>query len=156
MKKPLTLITLFNKSQTQNSDSKLSSGFTIVEVVVAISILIIGILAIVQLFPEGLRVGRISKQMSVANNLAQAKIEEVIAKHYDDIGTGIIENRAKVDSNPESQFYIYERQTEVDLVDANLNNSSEDIGLKKITISIWWQEKDHEKNITLRRLLTKK
>jgi type II secretory pathway pseudopilin PulG len=133
-----------------------NSGFTLVEAVVAISILIIGILAIMQLFPQGMRVGRISKQMSVANNLAQAKMEEELAKHYDDIGVGIIEPKAKVDSNPSSQFYIYERQTEVDLVDADLNDSSQNIGLKKITVSIWWQEKEQEKNITLQRLLTKR
>ncbi len=144
------------KSQTQNSDSKISSGFTVIEVVIAISILIIGILAVMQLFPQGLSISRLSKQMSVANNLAQAKIEEVIAKHYDDIGTGIIETRGKIDSDPQSQFYIYERQTEVDLIDADLNDSLEDIGFKKITVYIWWQEKDQEKNITLRRILTKK
>ncbi len=136
----------------------LKSGFTVVEVVISISILIIGIVGIMRLFPEGLKIGRISNQMSIANNLVQSKIEETISNHYDDIQTGIIEPRAKVDSDPSpsNQFYIYEWQTEVDLIDADFNETSTNIGLKKITVNIWWQEQDEEKNIILKRIITEK
>lgn len=139
--------------------SKITSnkqGFTLVEVVVAISILVVGILAIIQLFPIGMTANRISRQTTQANNLAQEKMEEIISFHYDDLTTGIIENRAKVDTDPQNQFYAYERQVEANLVDKNLAISQTDIGLKKITVTVWWKEKDEEKNIILRKLISEK
>lgn len=53
------------------------SGFTLVEVLVSLAIFLIGISAIVLLFPRSLRAARDSELKSRAALLAQAKAEEI-------------------------------------------------------------------------------
>ncbi|HSR10780.1 MAG TPA: type II secretion system protein [Thermodesulfobacteriota bacterium] len=52
-------------------------GFTLIEVVVAISILGLGLVVIMELFAGGLRSGRASQEHTKAAGYARLKIEEV-------------------------------------------------------------------------------
>lgn len=131
-------------------------GFTLVEIIVAMTVVTIGVLAVINLFPRGLRLARESKETSVAINLTQEKIEELIAQNYDDIPTGIIEAKDRVDNNPSSQFYIYQRETQADYADSNLNTTAQDTELKKITVTVFWIENGREKTVQIVRLLNKR
>lgn len=135
---------------------KKSLGLTIIEVLLAISILVIGVLAIASLFPFGYRLSTFSKEMTVATNLAQDKTEKVISKHYDDLPPGILEPKQRVENNPQSQFYFYQGEVKIDLVDENLNETTSDQGLKKITTVIYFLEGGKEKEITLVTLKAKR
>lgn len=142
--------------KTQSTKKKLRTGFTLIEVILAIGIFAIGTLAAINLFPKGLRLGREAKETSVATSLAQEQVEEVLAQNYDDIATGTIEPKARIDSNPNSQFYIYQRQTAVNFADSNLSTTTTDTGLKKITVTVYYPEGAQEKTIQIIRLLNKK
>ena len=52
-------------------------GFTLLEVVVAMAILGLGLVAIMELFSSGLRLARLSEDYSKAVSLARTKMEEV-------------------------------------------------------------------------------
>lgn len=52
-------------------------GFTLIEIVVALSILGVGLIVIIELFAGGLRLGRTSEEFSKAVSLARMKLEEV-------------------------------------------------------------------------------
>ncbi len=52
-------------------------GFTLLEVVVAMAILGLGLVAIMELFSSGLRLARLSGEYSKAVSLARTKMEEV-------------------------------------------------------------------------------
>ncbi len=65
---------------------KSKSGFSLLEVMVAVVILGFGLLAIMHLFPIGLRASKISQDTTVATFLAQQKMEELRATRYANIG----------------------------------------------------------------------
>jgi prepilin-type N-terminal cleavage/methylation domain-containing protein len=54
-----------------------SRGFTLIEIVVALAILGIGLVAIIELFSGGLRLGRASEEYSQAVGYARVKMEEI-------------------------------------------------------------------------------
>jgi len=124
---------------------KIKSGLTLIEVLLAMSILTIGILAVIQLFPLGLNMSRLNKNETIAINLAQAKMEEIRANSYDDI---INEDKNRISTNPDNPYYNFKRQTEVTFVNENLETVESDSGLKKITVSIYWPEQGEEKSIS--------
>jgi len=56
------------------------TGFTLIEVVVAMAILAIGLTVIIELFAGGLRLGRTSVEYTKAVNYARMKMEEITVK----------------------------------------------------------------------------
>lgn len=64
---------------------KTSKGFSLLEVMVAVVILAFGLLAIMHLFPIGLRASKISQDTTVATFLAQQKMEKLRATKYTEI-----------------------------------------------------------------------
>jgi len=56
---------------------KKTPGFTLIEVVVAMAILSIGLLAIIELFGGGLRLGRVSGEYTKASAYARIILEEI-------------------------------------------------------------------------------
>jgi len=53
------------------------SGFTLIEVVVAMAILGISLILVIELFSGGLRLGRASEEYTQASHYAQMKLEEI-------------------------------------------------------------------------------
>ena len=113
-------------------------GISILEALIAISILLIGILSIARVFPLATKISRSSEETTIAANLAQSEIETLFSWGYEGIGTGLIETKHRLSADPNNPFYAYQRQTDVRYVDANLSTSSSNTGLKKITVTIFW------------------
>ncbi|MBI5765667.1 prepilin-type N-terminal cleavage/methylation domain-containing protein [Candidatus Falkowbacteria bacterium] len=116
-----------------------STGFTLLEVMIAITILIIGILAVARIFPLALKVAKSAEQATIAINLAQAKIEEIFYLDYDNIPIGAIEAKHRLADDMQNPFYYYQRQTVAEYVDSDLNYSATETGLKKITVTAYWR-----------------
>ncbi|NUM25170.1 MAG: hypothetical protein HUU49_00930 [Candidatus Buchananbacteria bacterium] len=115
------------------------SGFTIIESTIAILILLVAIFGIMQFFPLGIKIIGDSQSQTMASNIALSKIEEIRSLNYEDISTGTIEAKNRVSSDPASPLYNFQRQTTVETVDNNFNSSASDVGLKKITVTVFWQ-----------------
>lgn len=115
-----------------------SKGFTIIESAVAIAVLMVGLWAVVQFFPFSLKVIGDSQNITVASNLVVAKIEEISSTAYDSIDTGTIEVKAPISSDPSSYLNNYQREVVVELIDSNFNTTVTDVGLKKITVTVFW------------------
>ncbi len=112
---------------------KNKKGFTITEAMVAVFVLMLGIVAVLHLFPLSLQTRKFSEMKTVASQLAQAKIEELSANSYDDISVG-----TTTEVQLDSPFEGYSRQLVVNYVDSNLQNSASDTGLKKIEVTVSW------------------
>ena len=123
---------MFNQIKNQNK------GIGLIEIIVSISILSVGILGILQAFPRGTAAQRALELETIANHLAQEKIEQIIISPYDDITVGTQELEVRVEPDSSSSFYKFKRTIVVGLVDENLLTTETDIGLKKITITISW------------------
>jgi general secretion pathway protein I len=67
--------------------AKFESGFTLLEVVIALAILGIGLTVIIELFSGGLRLGRTSEEYTKAINYASVKMEEIMTQQNVEEGT---------------------------------------------------------------------
>ena len=115
---------------------KSNPGFTLIETLIALAILMIAVLSIVQLFPLGLKASYQAKNLSLATNLAQARLEELISDNYDNLAVGITTEDTL--SSIDSDFSSFIRVTEIIYVDGNLNSSIQDLGLKKVVVYVSW------------------
>ena len=134
----------------QNNEEK---GFTILEAVVAISVLIIGVIAVLQVFPLALNVEKLSETETQASLLAQEKIEEKISWPYQDIAVGV-----EIEDSLPSPFEKFSRETKINYVDSDLATTTSDLGLKKIEVTVRWKSplRIEEKSVELITLIAKK
>ena len=58
------------------------NGFTLVEVLASLAILLIGILALVSLFPQGMKSAEVAEDLTVASFLGQQKAEDIKRQEY--------------------------------------------------------------------------
>ena len=124
-------------------------GFTLIEAVVALAIFLIAFLAVLQFLPLGSRLAVIARHDTQAAFLAQGKMEEYIAKPYNALETGVVEARASAVADTTSQLHYFEIQTEIHHVDGDLNEVSEDEGMKKIEVTVYWREGIQDKQKSL-------
>lgn len=123
---------------------KLKRGFTLIEVVVATGVLLIGVLGVGAFFATSSTISRHASYTSIASNLAQGFIDEEISKSYDELDPVTGSKDPLLDP-----FSNYHKQVNVSLIDSNLVASGTDIGLKKIDVFIFWQEGGSEKSIQI-------
>ncbi len=131
---------------------KLSTrGFSIIEAMVAITVLLVGIVAITAFFPTSLKIIGDSEATTTATNLIMAKIEEVQALPYQSIVVGEFESKHRLSSNGEDYLYYFQRSTTITYLDQNLNESVSDVGFKKISVTVYWISAlgGKEKSITI-------
>ena len=145
------------KSKRQATAKLSNSGFTLIEAVLSIAILMIGIWAVVQFFPYGIRVTGDSQNISTATNIGLNKIEELRTTSYDELNTGTIEAKHAVSNDPNSYLSAYKRETIVSYIDSNFAASQSDQGLKKIVVTVYWRSpiSNKEKNLTFTTIATK-
>ena len=103
-------------------------GTTLAELMIALVVLSVGILAVAQLFPAGSRGQVQDKMISTANYYAQQKIEELINVPWSD-------DRLTPGRHPTSSDEMigaWGRHYQVDILAAPLDN------LKKVTVTVGW------------------
>ena len=111
---------------------------SMIEVMVAISILSFVFIGLVQVFPFGLSVSKEAEQTTTASFLAQQEVEQLNSLGYDNISVGVLETKHRLSNDQSSYLYYYQRQTQVSYVDSDLNDSATDMGLKKISVDIFY------------------
>lgn len=135
-------------------------GFTLIEVLISIFILTAGIIAVLQAFPLGTKILGSSKMVTIASQLGQAKIEELISRSYEEISSGIVEAKHILDS----PFSSYQRETKIVCVDPadsdflEVVDCSLDPGMKKVEVTVFWKAFFglSEKSKSIISLITKK
>jgi len=112
-------------------------GLTLVETLLALAIVTLAVTFLVSLFPHGLKTAALSQEETLAAFLAQAKIEDLISANYAEVPTQttVESSLASVDAD----FISFSRTTMVSYVDGNLNPYQSDLGLKKISVTVYWQ-----------------
>ncbi len=82
-------------------------GFTLLEILAALSILAIGLVSILSLFPVGFQSTKRASEVSVASLYGQKKLETLLARGYNYVKT------APTDANavPEDPYYEWEYST---------------------------------------------
>ncbi len=113
-----------------------NKGLTLIELLVAIFILLVGILAIIIMFPVGLQIINSSKMTAQANHLGQEKAELLISSEYDELIVG-----TTTESPLPIPFNAYSREITISYVDPSLGliETETDKGIKKAEIKVYWQ-----------------
>jgi len=113
-------------------------GMSLLEIMVSLSILALTFIALMQSFPTALTINKTSENSTKASYLAQEKLEELNSLGYNNITVGTIEAKHRLSDTQSDYLYYFQRQTIVDYVDSNLQNSASDIGLKKISVTVYY------------------
>jgi len=115
-------------------------GLSLIEIMVAFSILVVAFISLAQIFPFGLSISKTAENSTIASYLAQAKIEELISSDYDGIILGTIEEKHRLSDDTSNYLYFYQRQTEVSCIDGDLNEVVEGSGMKKISVTVYYED----------------
>lgn len=113
-------------------------GLSLIEAMLAVLVLSVAIIAAARIFPLSLKISRVSEQETVAANLAQAEIETLFEAGYSGITAGTIEAKHRLSSDSSNPFYNYQRETVAYYIDSNLNYSSSDTGMIKVSTTVSW------------------
>lgn len=136
---------VFNRSQ---------KGISLVEVIIALALVIVIVLSVAGLLPRALEISRKAAMHTTAANLAQAKIEDMISRNYEDIPTGTVEARAPV-APATDPLSIYEREVTSDYVDTDtLAVITTDEGLKQVTVTVFYPSSRGESTVVLNTLIS--
>ncbi len=139
-----------------------SQGITLIETVMAVSILALGIVGVLQAFPLGANLAKTAQMSTVATELGQAKIEQELSQSYGNIPVGsTVEGYGSI-----PDFTGYKRITQVDCVRAqdlaavscSYDPANDPSPMKKITVAVYWRSTlgIAEKNISFMSLIVDK
>jgi len=124
-------------------------GFTFLELLIAASLFVVGMVSVLQVFPVNRRLLVQSANATQAAYLAQEKIEDIRNIPYTSLTTGTYETKAAVSNTGGAEFTQYQRETLINYIDTNYQSSATDTGLKKITVNVYWQEHGVSRTYTL-------
>lgn len=111
-----------------------NSGFTLMEVLVAMVILTIGLLGIAALIAGIINSNKLSNRMSVATVLAQDKMEDIKRIGYS--GMPESDTTTTEDYNSIANYLLYKRDTFTEVANPAA-------GMKKITVTVYWDSDNH-------------
>lgn len=129
-----------NSASTKEVKTRSDEGFTLMEVIIAISILTTGLLAVASMQISAIRGNALASHETTATTLGADRAEKLMALPYDhaDLSAG-----NHTDPSPPKSYSIWWNITE----DSPLNNT------KTVTVTVTWAEHGMQKNISLQRIV---
>ena len=132
---------------------KRQGGFTILEVLVAISILTVGLLAVASMQVSGMRTNAYARNVTEGMNLAQDKLEELIALPYDDpnnLGLHDVDNDGLLGlGNAMVGTADYSETQDYFTIFWNIAENQPVANSKTIRILVNWQDRGGTKQVVL-------
>lgn len=122
----------------------LREGFTLVELVVAFLILVIGVTAILELVSQSALNAKYAKDRTTATVLAQQKLEELLAQP--DLAPGEIEGDFG-DAYPQFRW-----RAQITEVGNGAVSTESEMSLLHIVVSVEWQDRGQIRNVQLETL----
>jgi prepilin-type N-terminal cleavage/methylation domain-containing protein len=117
-------------------------GVTLIELMMALVILSVGLMAVAQLFPAGTRGQVRDRKFSTANYYAQERLEEVSGKNWSDPLLSIGRHPAAAFETL-GTYRSWLRFYQVDVMAAPLDN------LRKVTVTVNWNDQDVARTVSV-------
>ena len=114
---------------------KTNQGFSLIEVLIALSIFTIGILGVASLVISSINENALARRVTEATALAEDRLESMLALSYEDIITG---------QSTEGAYTVSWNVAE-DVIVAQT---------KSITVTVTWQYRGNQRNVTIQHLLS--
>lgn len=134
---------MWKNSKTRLLNLGKIDAFTLIEVLIALAITLIGLVPLLHLLTTSILMADSAWNLSQATLIGNSKLTEVIAENNLEIGI----DRGSVES--EEKEIVFDWQSKV--IEANITEL-EDIGLKdlrKVTVTVTWHEGQSQKQIFL-------
>lgn len=116
-----------------------NSGFSLLEVIVALAIMAIGYMTVFNLFSVSIKSLGMSDQYQRAVNLANSKLSEIEMLNYE------VENTSGTFKDEEN----FKWSLNIEPYESSLNDPDENINLSKITLKVLWQDNQKTRNVEL-------
>lgn len=107
-------------------------GFTLIEIITSMAVMVVGILSILALFPVGFHASRRAADFTKASLFAQEKMEEIKMKGFDAAAEETADDAGNTDG-------LFERAVTV----ANVSGYD---NLKEVTVTVGWTERGQERS----------
>jgi general secretion pathway protein I len=131
----------FNKGfRMSRSNFFTTTGFTLIEVVIALAILGIGLTVIIELFSGGLRLARTSEEYTKAMNFARMKMEEITSKQKIEEGS----DEGKCDDDT-FRWQVKIKKTDLLPIEKD-SDFKPPIELFQVIVDILWQSGSKERS----------
>jgi len=117
-----------------------TTGFTLIEVVIALAILGIGLTVIIELFSGGLRLARTSEEYTKAMNFAHMKMEEITSQQKIEEGS----NEGKCDDDT-FRWQVKIKKTDLLPIEKD-SDFKPPIELFQVIVDILWQSGSKERS----------
>jgi type IV pilus assembly protein PilV len=111
-----------------------NSGFTLMEVLIAMVILTVGLLGMAALTTGIINSNKLSNRISTATVLAQDKMEDIKRIGYSGMPTS--DTTTTEDYNSITNYSLYKRVTFTDV-------ANPDAGMKTVTVTVYWDSDAH-------------
>jgi len=134
----------FTQLRITHYASRFGRGFTLVELVVAFLILVIGVTAILELVSQSALNARYAKDKTTATVLAQQKLEELLAQT--DLAPGEIEGDFG-DAYPQFRW-----RAQISEVGGSTVSTESEAGLLHIAVIVEWQDRGQIRSVQLETL----
>jgi len=135
---------------------KNTAGLTIIELLISIFVVSVGLMAVLEFFPLGVKIQKSAQMGTTALLLCQGKMEEVISQSYSEIVPGVYDDPYGFDS----EFKSYRRETDISYFDPNNPDitPTDDLGIKKVEVKVFWRPLlgFNEKEVKLATLIAEK
>jgi type IV pilus assembly protein PilV len=115
------------------------SGLTLVEMLIALVILVVGFLSVVMVLWMSINSGRFTRDMTMAANLGQDMLERLTARSYSSLNDTDGSFEAYTSANASAAGYVREVKVEDNVPEA---------GIKTVTVRIRWNSSGREKSRT--------
>ncbi len=134
----------FSQLRITHYASRFERGFTLVELVVAFLILVIGVTAILELVSQSALNARYAKDRTTATVLAQQKLEELLAQP--DLAPGEMEGDFG-DAYPQFRW-----RAQISEVGDSATSTESGTGLLHIVVTVEWQDRGQLRSVQLETL----
>jgi len=121
-------------------------GFTLIELLIAIILTAGGLMVLMQLMSVAIFADSDLEYSLIALNLANEKLEELKDDGYShaNLNTG-----THTESSISGFDFVDQRQWTVGYIDANLDSSVSDTGLKDVTVEVQWTQKGGTQSVVV-------
>lgn len=134
---------MWKNSKTRLLNLGKIDAFTLIEVLIALAITLIGLVPLLHLLTTSILMADSAWNLSQATLIGNSKLAEVIAENNLEIGI----DQGSVESEEKEIFFDWQSK----VIEANINEL-EDTGLKdlrKVTVTVTWHEGQSQKQIFL-------
>ena len=123
---------------------KKRSAFTLIEVLLAVFILEIGLLGIAGFYASSLKITKTARNETIASNLASGILDEELAIAYDNLE--VKTESGQYSNDPANPFYSWNYEIRTVYIDDNLAEQIVETNMKKIVVTVYWQEAGSQKS----------